>query len=58
MGLLSGKKSYIIAVLMLIVGGVNMLSGDASGMQMIMDNAMILLNGAGLAAIRAGVSNG
>jgi hypothetical protein len=56
MNILVGKKSFIVAALMLAVGLVNMLTGDASGMPMIMDNAMILLNGFGLAALRAGVS--
>ena len=53
--MLKGKKSYIVAILMLAVGVVNMLTGDAVGMQMVMDNAMVLLNGAGLMALRAGV---
>jgi hypothetical protein len=53
--MLKGKKSYIVAILMLAVGVVNMLTGDASGTQMVMDNAMVLLNGAGLMALRAGV---
>jgi hypothetical protein len=53
--MLKGKKSYIVAILMLAVGVVNMLTGDAGGMQMVMDNAMVLLNGAGLMALRAGV---
>ena len=57
MEMIKGKKSYIVALLMILVGVVNMVSGDASGMQMVMDNALVLLNGAGLMALRAGVEN-
>ncbi len=56
MDMLKGKKTYIIAVLMLAVGVVEMLTGEAAGMQMVMDNALVLLNGAGLATLRAGVA--
>jgi len=52
---LAGKKTYLIAALMCAVGVINMLTGDASGMQMVMDNAMTLLAGLGLGTLRAGV---
>ena len=53
---LAGKKTYIIAGLMILVGIVNALTGDAGAWKGIMDNAMIFLNGFGFAALRAGVS--
>jgi hypothetical protein len=53
--MLQGKKTYIVAALMIVVGVLNALSGDASAMQGVMDNAMILLNGFGFAALRMGV---
>ena len=56
MDALVGKKSYIIAALMIVIGVINMLTGDTTGMPMIMDNAMVLLNGFGLATLRAGVA--
>jgi hypothetical protein len=58
MDMLRGKKSYIIAVLMMVVGIINVATGDASAMQGILDNAMILLGGPGMMALRAGISNG
>lgn len=56
MKLLSGKKTYIVAGLMILIGLVNALTGDASAWQGVMDNAMILLNGFGLSTLRAGIS--
>ena len=50
---LKGKKTYIIAALMVLVGVINMATGDASGMAMITDNMEVLL-GLGLAALRDG----
>jgi hypothetical protein len=58
MSFLAGKKTYIVALLMILVGLVNALTGDTTAWQGIMDNAMILLSGTGFAALRAGVSNG
>jgi len=57
MTFLSGKKTYIIAILMIAVGVVQGLTGDASAWQGVMDNAMIILNGAGFAAVRAGIAS-
>lgn len=56
MEFLSGKKTYIIATLMILMGLVNALTGDASAWQGILDNALVLLNGLGLASLRAGVA--
>ncbi len=53
---LPGKKAYIIAAAMLLVGFVNMLTGDATGWAMIAENADILLEGLGLGALRKGIS--
>lgn len=50
--MLAGKKTYIIAVAMLIVGLVNMLTGDASGWAMIAENSEIILTGLGLGGLR------
>ena len=56
MNILSGYKTHIIAGLMILIGIVNALTGDASAWQGVMNNALILLNGFGLSALRAGVS--
>ena len=53
---LPGKKTYIIAAAMLVVGVVNMLTGEATGWAMIMENSEILLEGLGLGALRKGVA--
>ena len=52
---LPGKKTYIVAAAMLVVGVVNMLTGDATGWGMIASNSEILLEGLGLAGLRKGV---
>lgn len=56
MTFLAGKKTYIVSGLMILVGLINGLTGDASAWQGIMDNAMVLLNGLGLSALRKGIS--
>ena len=56
MDIFKGKKTHIVALLLLAVGIVNMLSGDATGLPMIMEQAPILLNAFGLSALRAGVA--
>lgn len=56
MEFLSGKKTYIVAFLMIVLGIVNMATGDASGWAMVADNAMVLLEGLGFATVRAGVA--
>lgn len=58
MEFLKGRKTYLIAALMILVGVINALTGDAGGWQMVMDNAMIVLGGLGFAGIRAGITNG
>tara|TARA_Y100000310_G_scaffold106257_1_gene104751 strand:- start:91 stop:264 length:174 start_codon:yes stop_codon:yes gene_type:complete len=55
MTMLRGKKTYIVAALMLLVGLVHGLTGDATGWAILWDNAQIILTGAGLAGLRAGV---
>jgi len=56
MTFLSGKKTYIIATLMVAVGIVQGLTGEVAAWQGVIDNALIILNGVGFAAIRAGVA--
>ena len=56
MTFLSGKKTYIIAALMVAVGIVQGLTGEVAAWQGVIDNALIILNGVGFAAIRAGVA--
>ena len=56
MSFLSGKKTYIIAALMVAVGIVQGLTGEVAAWQGVIDNALIILNGVGFAAIRAGVA--
>ena len=53
---LPGSKTYIIATLMLIVGIINMLTGDATGWAMIAENGNIVLEGLGLGALRKGIN--
>jgi len=54
-GALKGKKTYIVAGLMILVGIANAMSGDVTALQGIMDNAMIILNGLGFSAVRHGI---
>ena len=51
---LQGKKTYIVAGLMLLVGLVNGLTG--AGWSGVIENLPIILNALGLGALRAGVS--
>jgi hypothetical protein len=52
-----GKKTYIIAFLLVLVAVVNYIAGDVSLNELLQDqNLLVLLNGLGLAALRAGVS--
>ena len=57
MTFLQGKKTYIVAVLMLIVGLINALTGDVAAFQGVWENAQILLTALGLGALRSGVAN-
>ena len=52
MSMLAGKKTYIVAVAMLVVGIANMLTGDATGWAMIAENIDIILMGFGLGGLR------
>ena len=54
--MLSGKKTYIIAGLMILIALVNLVSGDITIVEFIeSDDMRILLEGLGLGALRAGV---
>lgn len=54
---MSGYKTYIIAALMVAVGLVHLLTGDISTTAFLNDPyLLVVLNGLGLAALRAGVS--
>lgn len=54
---LSGKKTYVISVLMILIGLVKLIVGDISLLDFIMsDDIMFILGGAGLGAVRAGVT--
>ena len=57
MTFLQGKKTYIVAVLMLLVGLINALTGDVAAFQGVWENAQILLIALGLGALRSGVAN-
>ena len=53
---LQGKKTYIVSALLVAVAVINFLAGDATLSQVLSDpNLLILLNGAGLATLRAGI---
>lgn len=56
MEFLKGKKTHIIAVLMMLVGVIQMLTGEATGLPMIMEHGMTVLEGFGLSTLRAGVA--
>lgn len=54
---LKGKKTYIVAFLLMVVAVVNFLAGDASMTEVLNDpNLLVLLSGLGLASLRAGVA--
>ena len=54
MNLLSGKKTYIVAALMVLIGIIEGVSGG--GWSGVWANLEIILNGLGLGALRAGVA--
>lgn len=51
---LSGKKTYIVSFLLVLVGIIEGLTGG--GWQGVLDNALVILNGIGLGTLRAGVA--
>lgn len=53
---LKGKKTYIIAFLMVVIGVVEGLTGG--GWSGVWTNIEVILNGLGLGALRAGVAKG
>lgn len=54
---LAGKKTYIVAFLMVLVGIINALSGDLTWGQLLQSpDVWVILNGLGLGSLRAGVS--
>lgn len=54
---LSGKKTYIVALLLVLVACLDVVTGDMTVLELLEDdNLLVLLNGLGLAALRAGVS--
>jgi len=55
---LKGKKSYIVACLLIAVGVVKIVTGDATGWEAIMQNIDVILAGTGVAAIKAAVVKG
>lgn len=57
MSWLSGKRTYIVAALMVLIGLVNGLTGEAGAWQGVVDNALVILNGLGLGALRVGIAN-
>lgn len=57
MSFLSGKKTYIIAALMVLVALVNLFTGSLDLNSFLNSpDLLILLNGFGLAALRAGIA--
>lgn len=58
MDFIKGKKTYLVAGLLILVGLVQALSGEASAWQGVLDNVLILLNGLGLGFLRAGIAGG
>lgn len=57
MDFLKGKKTYIVAGLMVVVAVVNMITGDMTLIQFISsEHVMTLLEAVGLGTLRAGVA--
>lgn len=57
MGWLKGKKSHIVAAMMVLISILDMLTGDASFIDVLQgDNLQLLLQGLGLSTLRAGIS--
>ncbi len=56
MNFLKGKKSYIIAGLMVLIGLVKVFTGEAGALDGLIENAQLLLNGVGFATVRAGIA--
>ena len=53
---LQGKKTHIIAFLMVVIAVVNYITGDLALVDLVGDpNLQLFLNGLGLSALRAGV---
>ncbi len=53
---LKGYKTYIIAALVVLIGVVNLLTGDVSWSQFISSpDLLVILNGLGLGTLRAAV---
>lgn len=54
---LKGKKTYVVAFLLALVALIDVIVGDVSISDFISDpNLVILLQGVGLATLRAGIS--
>lgn len=57
MSFIKGYKTYIIAFLMVLVAVVNFITGDLGLVEFLNSpDILVLLNGLGLGALRAGVS--
>lgn len=54
---LKGKKTYIVSFLLVVIALLDVITGDTSLVDFVSDpNLVVLLNGLGLASLRAGVS--
>lgn len=54
---LSGKKTYIVALLLVVISVLDVVTGDMTVSELVADdNLIILLNGLGMASLRAGIS--
>ena len=54
--ILPGMKTHVVAILMVIVGIMEVMQGTQSGWLAIADNANLILNGLGLSALRIGIA--
>ena len=55
--LLKGRKTYIVAALLVIISVLDVATGDMTVSELLSDdNLLVLLNGLGLATLRAGVA--
>lgn len=54
---LKGRKTYIVAFLLVVISVLDVITGDMSVVDLVSDpNMIVLLNGLGLATLRAGIA--
>lgn len=54
--ILPGMKTHIVAMLAIVIGIIEVVTGNATGWHAIVDNANLLLGGLGLSTLRIGIA--